>query len=306
MQVHFDMPRPRLGPTALTIGSFDGVHPGHAAVIGMVVRAARSTGLGSALLTFEPHPRCVVDPANCPKSLTTLEEKVRLFEAIGIDHLIVIQFTAALSGLPAAGFMAGLLEGVDLRHLVIGPDFALGHRRAGDGTWLRAHGAEHGYRVEVADLVRHEGVDLHSSEIRRLVTLGDMPAARKLLGRDYSIEGLVQPGDRVGRRLGFPTANIAVPPNKLVPALGAYAGRVRTETGEFAGALSVGYRPTFGGTELRVEAFLLDYEGDLYQRRIELSFLLHLHDDLKFDSWEALSARIAEDVERTRQLAGPS
>lgn len=302
MRVHFELPAPRLGPCVLAVGSFDGVHPGHQAVIGHVVAAAREEGAEPVLITFEPHPRCVVDPARCPKSLTTLEEKLQLFQALEVGHAVVLNFTPALSRLTAGEFMSRLLAALDLRLLVAGADFALGHRRLGDLAWLRDHGSRHGYGVEVVEPVAGDEGELHSSELRRLVTAGDLPRANRLLRREYSIAGLVQPGDRVGRRLGFPTANIAVPPNKLVPALGAYAGRVRTDEGWFRAALSVGYRPTFEGTELRVEAFLLDFEGDLYQRRIELFFLQHLHDDLRFPSFEALAAQIREDVEQTRGL----
>ena len=302
MKVHFELPPGPIGPVALTVGSFDGVHPGHQAVIGRLVAAARATGACSALITFEPHPRCVVDPDNCPKSLTTLDEKLHLFEGLDVDHVVVLSFTPALSRLPAEQFMGLLLERMEIRRIVAGPDFALGHRRQGDLAWLREHGSRHAYEVEVVEPVAGDAGELHSSELRRLITAGEMALANRLLGREYSISGLVQPGDRVGRRLGFPTANIAVPPNKLIPALGAYAGRARAGEAWHRAALSVANPPTFEGTELRQEAILLDFEGDLYQRRIELHFLHHLHDDLKFPSFESLAAQIAKDVHETRRL----
>jgi riboflavin kinase / FMN adenylyltransferase len=147
-----------------------------------------------------------------------------------------------------------------------------------------------------------DGRELHSSEIRRLVRAGEMDEANRLLGREYSMSGPVESGDHVGRQLGFPTANIGIEPNKLVPALGAYAGRVRAPEGDFIAALSVGYRPTFGGTQLRVEAFLLDFEGDLYQQRLELRFVRYLHPDIKFATPDDLVRQLKNDVADTRRI----
>ena len=147
-----------------------------------------------------------------------------------------------------------------------------------------------------------DGHDLHSSEVRRLITAGDVDKANRLLGREYALAGPVEAGEKVGRRLGFPTANIAVEPNKLIPALGAYAGRARAPEGDFVAALSVGYRPTFGGTQLRVEAFLLDFEGDLYQQRLELRFVRYLHPDIKFLGTDELVQQLKKDVADTRRI----
>ncbi len=270
---------------ALTVGSFDGVHLGHVDVINHVVAAAKGAGAQSALLTFEPHPRCVLDPGNCPQSITSLQEKLALIEAAGIDHVIVLRFDRELASLAPQEFIQRLAALMDLRRWVIGYDFAFGRGRTGNAQWLR----EHGYEVEVVPPFKIEGHDLHSSEVRRLVTAGDVDKA----------------GERVGRRLGFPTANIAVEPNKLIPALGAYAGRARAVEGDFVAALSVGYRPTFGGTQLRVEAFLLDFEGDLYQKRLELRFVRYLHPDIKFPSTEELVQQLKKDVADTRRIVAP-
>ncbi len=249
-------------------------------------------------MTFEPHPRCVLDPANCPQSITTLQEKLALLEAAGIEHAIVLRFDRALSQLTPDQFVERLGAVMDIRRWVIGFDFAFGMGRKGNAAWLTAHGFE----VDVIEPFMFEGKALHSSEIRRLVNTGEIDEANRLLGREYSIAGPVEDGDKVGRTLGFPTANIGVEPNKLVPALGAYAGRARGEGREFVAALSVGYRPTFGGTQLRVEAFLLDYEGDLYQKQIELRFLRYLHPDIKFDTPAALVEQLKRDVTDTRRI----
>jgi riboflavin kinase / FMN adenylyltransferase len=270
-------------------------------VIGHTVRAATAAQAQSALITFEPHPRCVLDPANCPQSITTLQEKLALIDRAGIDHAIVMRFDRDLSALSPQEFIDRLAETMDIRRWVIGFDFAFGRGRTGNAEWLRAHGHE----VEIVPPFQIDGHDLHSSEVRRLVTSGEVDHASRLLGREYSMSGPVEAGAQVGRQLGFPTANISPEPNKLVPALGAYAGRVRAPEGDFVAALSVGYRPTFGGTQLRVEAFLLDFEGDLYQRRLELRFVAYLHPDIKFPTPDDLVRQLKQDVADTRRIVAP-
>jgi riboflavin kinase/FMN adenylyltransferase len=299
---HFGLPEARLGPTALAIGSFDGVHLGHCAVLDHLVRGAGRDALSPALITFDPHPRCLLDPVNCPPQITTLDERLAAVQARGVEHGIVLPFTRELAALEAGEFMRRLLETMDLRRLVAGHDFALGHRRAGDLAWLRAHGARHGYEVDVVPPVVADGEEVHSSEVRRLLTLGEVEAAGRLLGRDFTMSGLVEPGDRIGTGIGWPTVNLAVPPTKLVPARGIYAGWAATPAGVRQAAISVGYRPTFDKTELRVEAHLLDFAGDLYQQRLELRFVARLRDEVKFPDAGALSEQIARDVEATRRV----
>ena len=283
---------------ALTVGSFDGVHLGHLDVIEHAVRAAAELKAAPALITFEPHPRCVLDPANCPQSITTLQEKLALIEKAGIEHAIVLRFDRELAALSPHEFIERLAAAMDIRRWVIGFDFAFGRGRTGNADWLRSHG----HAVDVIPPFKIDGRELHSSEVRRLITTGEMKDANRLLGREYSMSGPVEAGDRVGRRLGFPTANIGIEPNKLVPALGAYAGRARAPEGDFVAALSVGYRPTFGGTQLRVEAFLLDFEGDLYQKRLELRFVRYLHPDIKFATPDDLVRQLKQDVVDTRRI----
>ncbi len=285
----------------MTIGSFDGVHLGHAAVLAKTIEAARTESAQPTLITFEPHPRCVLDPANCPQSITTLQEKLALIEAHGIEHAIVLRFDRALSALSPQEFVDQLARVMEMRRWVIGFDFAFGRERSGNADWLR----EHGYKVDVIPPFLVDGKALHSSDVRRLVTIGEMETANRLLGREYSMSGPVEAGDKVGRSLGFPTANIAIEPNKLVPALGAYAGRAKAPEGDFIAALSVGYRPTFGGTQLRVEAFLLDFEGDLYQQRLELRFIRYLHPDIAFPTVGDLVQQLKRDVAETRRIVKP-
>lgn len=298
MKVHLGLPTSPIGTVAMTVGSFDGVHLGHVDVIGHTVAAASETGAEPALITFEPHPRCVLDPANCPQSITTLQEKLALIEAVGIQHAIVLRFDRELASLSPQEFVDRLATVMQIRRWVIGYDFSFGRGRTGNAHWLR----DNGHDVQVIPPFTIEGRELHSSEVRRLITAGQVDEGNELLGREYAMTGPVEAGDRVGRRLGFPTANIAIEPNKLVPALGAYAGRVRAPEGDFVAALSVGYRPTFGGTQLRVEAFLLDFEGDLYQQRLELRFVKWLHPDIKFSTPDDLVRQLKKDVEDTRRI----
>jgi riboflavin kinase/FMN adenylyltransferase len=283
---------------ALTVGSFDGVHLGHQDVIRRTVAAAVADRAQPALITFEPHPRCVLDPANCPQSITTLQEKLALIESHGVEHAIVLRFDRALAGLSPQEFVDLLATVMDVRRWVIGFDFAFGRERRGSAEWLR----DHGHAVDVVPPFMVGDKELHSSDVRRLVTTGEIEEANRLQGREYSMSGPVEAGDKVGRLLGFPTANIAIEPNKLVPALGAYAGKAKAPEGEFLAALSVGYRPTFGGTQLRVEAFLLDFEGDLYQQRLELRFVRYLHGDIRFPTTDELVSQLRRDVEDTRRI----
>lgn len=285
----------------LTVGSFDGVHLGHVDVIRRTVAAAAADGAQPALMTFEPHPRCVLDPANCPQSVTTLQEKLALVESLGIEHAIVMRFDRALASLLPQEFIDLLGPLMDVRRWVVGFDFAFGRERRGNAEWLRSHG----HAVDVVPPFTLNGKELHSSDVRRLVTISEMEEVTRLLGREYSMAGPVETGDKVGRRLGFPTANIGIEPNKLVPALGAYAGRAIAPEGKFIAALSVGYRPTFGGTQLRVEAFLLDFEGDLYQQRLELRFVRYLHPDIKFPNTDELVEQLRKDVADTRRIVKP-
>jgi riboflavin kinase/FMN adenylyltransferase len=251
-----------------------------------------------ALITFEPHPRCVLDPANCPSSITTLREKLGLLDAAGVQHAIVMRFDRELMALSPDQFVERLAATMEIRRWIVGFDFAFGRGRTGNAEWLRAHG----HRVEIVPPFKIDGRELHSSEIRRLVTIGEVEAANRLLGREFEMTGPVEAGAQVGRTLGFPTANISPEPNKLVPALGAYAGRVVAPEGDFIAALSVGYRPTFGGTELKIEAFLLDYEGDLYQKRLWLRFVKYLHPDIRFPTPADLVEQLKKDVADTRRI----
>jgi riboflavin kinase/FMN adenylyltransferase len=296
--IHQGLPEKSIGNAVVAIGSFDGVHLGHQHVLNRVKELAAEHAARSAVVTFEPHPRCVLEPAGCPKSLTTVEEKLGLLHQLDIDDGIVLRFTPQVAQLSAEEFMASLGASMQVQAIVCGPDFAFGHRRLGNPEWL----SQHGISVDVVEPFQLDGEELHSSAIRRLLGEGDVPAANRLLGRRFVLRGTVEHGAEVGRGLGFPTANLAVQLNKLVPVQGIYAVRVRSPHGRHMGALNIGYRPTFGGDRLTIEVFLLDFDGDLYGAQLEVSFVARLRDEEKFASAVELADAIAADVAETRRL----
>jgi riboflavin kinase / FMN adenylyltransferase len=305
--VSFGFPAPgTLGPSHATIGSFDGVHRGHLALLKPLIAGARAAGAASVLVTFEPHPRCVLDPDHCPPNLTTLDEKTWLLDQLGLDHLVVIPFTPQVAGLSAAVFMQRLLRGIQLRRMVIGEDHRFGHGRRGDPGFLRRFGAKHGFTVEVAPTLVRGRAPISSSRIRRLVLLGQVRAAAQLLGRDYFMRSVVEHGVQRGRELGFPTANLRIAPNKLLPANGIYAVRVDLDDKTYSGALSLGFRPTFGSNALTVEVFILDFDADVYDRLLSVWFVQRLRAEKRFASVASLQQQMARDVENARRILAPS
>lgn len=301
--VTFGFPAPgMLGPSHATIGSFDGIHRGHQALLKPLIAGARAAGTASVLITFEPHPRCVIDPNHCPPLLTTLEEKTWLLDQIGLDHMIVIPFTARVAALSATAFMERLLRGIELRRVVVGQNHRFGHGQGGDPSFLRKFGARRGFTVDVAPTITRGREPISSSRIRRLVLLGQVRAAAQLLGRDYLIRSTVEQGAKRGRQLGFPTANLQIAPNKLIPPNAIYASRVGIDGQTYSGATSIGLRPTFGGNTLTVEVFVLDFDRDLYDRLITVWFAHRLRAEKRFASVPALQRQMARDVENTRRI----
>lgn len=298
MHVYDGLPESPIGDVALSVGSFDGVHLGHQDVI----RRLRNGSGAATVITFEPHPRCVLDPSRCPKSLTTPGEKTALLDRYGIEHAITLKFTPDLARLTPDEFMVRIAAAMSVQKFVCGPDFAFGRARAGNADWLR----DHGFEVEVAPPFQLDGVELHSSEIRRLlIDVGDIEAANRLLGDSrFMLWGTVEHGAEVGRAIGFPTANLALPLNKLIPRPGIYAARVRLGAENRIGAVSVGFRPTFGGDRLVVEVYVLDFDGDLYGHQVGVEVVKRLRDEARYPSAAALAEQIARDVEETRRLLG--
>jgi riboflavin kinase/FMN adenylyltransferase len=254
------------------------------------------------MVTFEPHPRCVLDPDHCPPSLTTLDEKTWLFDGLGLDQVIVIPFTPQVAALTPAGFMRRLTRGMQLGQVVVGYDFAFGQGRRGDHAFLQRLGSKEGFAVRVVPALQRGGEPVSSSRIRRLILLGQVRAAAQLLGRDYFFRSVVEHGAQRGHRIGFPTANLKITPNKLLPANGVYAIRVQLEEIALTGVLNVGFRPTFGGNTLTVEAFIFDFEGDLYGKLLTVSFVQRLRGEKRFASAEALQQQIGRDVANAKRI----
>jgi riboflavin kinase/FMN adenylyltransferase len=302
VETHFGLPQRPLAPGWLTIGSFDGVHRGHVKVLRRLLQLAGRRRLPTAVMTFDPHPRCVLAPDTCPLSLTTVDEKAAILADLGIDHLVVMPFTHKLSQLTATEFMDTTTAKLPLHGLVIGYDFALGHQRRGDRAFLEHYGSHHACEVEVITPHSTEGHVVSSSRIRELLLEGQVAHAARLLGRHYSISSFVEHGAGRGSRIGFPTANLAITPNKLVPKNGVYAVWVDIAGKVYPGALNAGYRPTFGENRLTVEAFVFDFEGDIYNEDVRVRFVRRIRDEKRFDSTEALVAQIGKDVARARRI----
>ncbi|MFI7429335.1 bifunctional riboflavin kinase/FAD synthetase [Micromonospora sp. NPDC049836] len=294
------------GRSVVTIGVFDGVHKGHQATIGHAVARARELGVKSVVVTFDPHPAEVVRPGSHPAVLTEPARKAELIEALGADVLCVVPFTAEFSRLPAEAFVHDILvEHLHAALVVVGDNFRFGHRAAGDVALLERLGRTFGFGVEGAPLVAEAGTVFSSTYIRSCVDAGDVAAAAAALGRPHRVEGVVVRGDQRGRELGYPTANLLAHRYAAVPADGVYAARLVRRGGEpLAAAVSIGTNPTFSGRERRVEAYALDFTGDLYGERLALDFVAHLREQRTYDAIEPLVAQIAEDVERTRRAAG--
>jgi riboflavin kinase/FMN adenylyltransferase len=284
---------------------FDGVHRGHQATIGYAVKRARELGEASVVLTFDPHPSEVVRPGSHPAVLTTQERKAELIEELGVDALCVQPFTREFSKLPAEEFVHDVLvEQLHAAEVVVGENFRFGHKAAGDAELLERLGRRFGFTATAAPLLADDSTVFSSTYVRSCVAAGDVAAAAAALGRPHRLEGVVVRGDQRGRQLGFPTANLLCGPHAAIPADGVYAGWLLRNGKQLPAAVSVGTNPTFAGTERRVEAFVLDFSGDLYGERVALDFVAHLRPTVKFDTLEALVAAITDDVSRTRTVLG--
>ena len=303
-------PAPRHG-TAATIGAYDGVHLGHQAVLRELRRLADARGLETVVVTFDRHPASVVRPESAPKLLTDLDQKLEALAATGdVDHTVVVPFDYARSHEEPEDFVREVLvDGVGARLVVVGEDFHFGHRRRGNVALLRDVGAQLGFETVGLGLVARPAAGdgahqpVSSTAIRRLVAAGEVEAAASLLGRPFELRGVVAAGDRRGRELGYPTANVEVEATLILPGEGIYAGWYQRPDGSVhEAAISVGRRPTFGdGTRPPVvEAYLLDFDADLYGERARVRFAVRLRDEERFASVDDLVAQMARDVEDAR------
>lgn len=290
--------------TVVTVGTFDGVHRGHWAVLQEIRARAHATGRRSVLLTFHPHPLRIVRPEFAPPLLTTPVEKKEILAESGLDVAVFLRFTHDLSRYSPERFVDEILVGrLGVEELVIGYDHGFGRGRSGDAETLRELGQARGFTVDVVPPVREDGEPVSSSHIRKAVARGAMDEARRALGRPYSVRGVVVRGDGRGRQLGFPTANLGgLASEKLIPPSGIYAVRGVTRSGTFDGALHLGPRPTFQGAPPSVELHLMDFEGDLYGEEVRVDFVWRLRDVLPFDSAQALVEQMRHDVARAREI----
>jgi len=294
-------PRPR-APVVLALGTFDGVHRGHQALLAEAVRLAREQGGHAAAITFDPHPLAVIAPPPEPFLLTTLDERLRLLAALGIDLAVVIRFDEAVRQITARAWVELLRQHIGMRHLVCGNNYTFGRDRGGNAELLRRWAEPKGVQVRVVPPVHVGGTLVSSTLVRRLLRAGEVREAARFLGRWYALWGTVQRGDGRGHRLGFPTANLTPPEEKVLPATGIYAAVARAERGTHQAAVSIGTRPTFGPGAVVVEAYLLEFSGDLYGEALELQLVQRLRDEVAFASEAALIRQIEEDVEETRRL----
>lgn len=301
MRVFRGYSRPVPAPVALAIGNFDGVHLGHAALLARLVSLAGEGGLAPTVLSFEPHPREFFSPASAPARLSTLREKLELLADFGVTQAMICPFNRAFAALSAEQFIDDVLvRGLQVRHMVIGDDFRFGKARTGDFALLQQAGARHGFTVEAMGSVVVDGERVSSSGVRRALAAGDMAHAVKLLGRPYVMDGQVVHGQKLGRQLGFATANLRIKHNPL-PMTGVFAVEV-TGLGEMPlpGVANLGIRPTVGGTRPLLEVHLFDFDRDIYGAHISVRFVHKLRDEQRFPNFDALKAQIAADAAAAR------
>jgi riboflavin kinase/FMN adenylyltransferase len=298
---------PGWGRCVVTIGVFDGVHRGHQAIIGRAVERGRELGLATVVLTFTPHPAEVVRPGSHPSILTPPRYKAQLVEGLGADVLCALEFTLEFSRMsPAAFAHTVLVEHAHAAAAVVGENFRFGHHAAGDVAVLSEIGARFGFETEGVPLLRDGSTTISSTYVRSCVDAGDVAAAARALGRPHRVEGTVVRGDQRGRTIGYPTANVELAPHTAVPADGVYSGWLveclakGDDVTRRPAAISIGTNPTFEGRERRVEAFVLDFDGDIYGDRVGLEFAKRLRSTVRFDGVDALVAQMRDDVARVR------
>ena len=284
-------------PSAITVGSFDGVHLGHQAILKQVLSHARDKGLSAVAVTFDPHPRQVLGKGNQPIALlTTLEEKLALFESMGFEEGVVIPFDRNFAALSSREFVEKLNTALDLQAFIIGYDHHFGRNREGSITELKSLGKDLGFAVEQVGPVEIGGMVSSSTRIREALRNGDIETATQFLGRPYQINGVVQRGDGRGRTLGFPTANIALgSQEKLLPAKGVYAVDVSLKQGDFRGMMNIGTRPTFEFERLTLEVHLFNFQASIYDEEISVRLLKYVRPEKKFAGVEALQEQLEKD-----------
>ena len=291
---------PHLAGGIVALGNFDGFHLGHQAVVGQAVARARAEGRPALVATFDPHPVRHFRPDTPPFRLTTLDQRERLFAAAGVDAMVVFAFDAALAALSAEAFAERLAARLQVAGVVTGEDFTFGQGKRGDVAMLAALGTAHGFTAETVGAVTLDGETVSSSRIRALLRAGDPRGAARLLTRPFAIEGTVQHGDKLGRTIGYPTANLDMG-KYLRPAYGIYAVTARLPDGrQVQGAANLGIRPTFDPPKELLEPYFFDFSGDLYDQTIEVALIDYIRPEAKFDSLDALTAQMEADCAEAR------
>jgi riboflavin kinase/FMN adenylyltransferase len=291
------------GRCVVTIGVFDGVHRGHQALIGHALRRARDLGLPLVLVTFDPHPSEVVRPGSHPPVLTPVARKAEIVEDLGVDAFCVLPFNTEFSRMPPDEFVhVVLVERLHAAAVVVGQNFRFGHKAAGDLDQLRTLGSKFGFSTEGVGMLRDDDVTLSSTFVRSSIDAGEVGQAAKALGRPHRIDGIVVRGEGRGRQLGYPTANVHTDRHVAIPADGIYAGWAVLRRKRLQAAISVGTNPTFEGKQRTVEAFILDFDEDIYGVELGVEFVERIRGMEKFDSVDALVEQMGVDVERTREM----
>ena|SRR5689334_13597666 len=303
MRIVRDLPSvlPDRRPSAVALGVFDGVHLGHRAILGAAVADARASATPALACTFEPHPMEILQPERAPLPITTLDERLTLIAECGVDEAVVLTFTQALAAVEPEAFVKDVLvDRLQARQVVVGYNHRFGRGARGDTALLRELGARHGFGVDVIPPLTVDGVPVSSTAIRGALGRGELDAAARMLGRPYTLPGNVVAGAGRGRTLGFPTANIA-PDRPVLVAPGVYACTIQVGAQQQRAVVNIGVRPTFGEATLAVEAYVLDFSGDLYGQTVRLVFVSRVREERRFPTVDALRAQIADDVETARK-----
>ena len=304
MRILRDLPSfpPDLRPSVAALGAFDGIHLAHAKILDTAVERARALRLPAVACTFDPHPIAVLRPERAPAPIATLEENLARIAERGLDATLVIPFTVDFSRIEAEAFVTQVrAKTLGIREIVVGFNHTFGRGARGTAALLRELGARDGFVTHVLPPLQVNGLTVSSSTIREALREGDVELARDLLGRPYSVTGLVQRGAGRGRTLGFPTANLR-PDRPLVLSAGVYAARARWEARQADAVVNIGYRPTFGESQYWIEAYLFDFAGDLYGRTLTLDFLARIRAEMKFAGVDALKAQVHADMDEARRL----
>lgn len=292
-----------LSKPVITIGNFDGVHSGHRVLFNRVKEWARRLDGHSMVMTFHPHPVEVLSPGNGPRFITAHQRKLELIAHSGIDATLVVPFSKEFAQISAYDFVESVLvRKIGVKAIIVGYDYRFGRNREGNIDFLRKLGKSMDFEVDMVSGIEMDGIVVSSTTIRQLIQNGDLPEANKLLGRPYEISGTVVPGrKRGGRLLGFPTANIRMN-DQVPPKLGVYVVEVEVEGQTYGGAANLGYNPTFGDTDLSLEAYIIDFDEDIYGKPITIKFLDRLREEKRFSGIEALIEQIKKDVQKAREF----